>query len=115
MFDLKGGALIAAVFVGLFVVLLLSRMVRTEAFQDAGMGGAKARESTAKAVETFELSRQNAEATPYVSTAKAVETFDNTGALMNLASTRVLTAGEVRAERKAEARQVAHDLADMTE
>ena len=93
MFDLKGGALIAAVFVGLFVILLLSRMVRTEAFQDAGMGGAKAKESTAKAVETF----------------------DNTGALMNLASTRVLTAGEVRAERKAEARQVAHDLADMTE
>ena len=33
---------------------------------------------------------------------------------MNLASTRVLTAGEVRAERRAEARQVAHDLADMT-
>ena len=94
-----GPILIAAIFVGLFVVLLLSRMVRTEAFQDAGMGGAKVKESTANAVETF----------------------DNTGALMNLASTRVLTAGyggsatNVRAERKAEARQVEHDLADMTE
>ena len=88
-----GPILIAAVFVGLFVILLLSRTVRTEAFQDAGMGGAKARESMAKAVENY----------------------DNTGALMNLASTRVLTAGEARAERRAEARQVEHDLADMTE
>lgn len=88
-----GPILIAAVFVGLFVVLLLSRTVRMEAFQDAGMGDAKVKESTAKAVENY----------------------DNTGALMNLASTRVLTAGEVRAERRAEARQVAHDLADMTE
>lgn len=88
-----GPILIAAVFVGLFVILLLSRTVRTEAFEDAGMGGAKAKESTAKAVENY----------------------DNTGALMNLASTRVLTAGEARAERKAYVEQVEHDLADMTE
>jgi hypothetical protein len=43
------------------------------------------------------------------------EAFDNTGALINLASTSVRTVGEVRAAREEEARQVAHDLADMTE
>jgi hypothetical protein len=43
------------------------------------------------------------------------EAFDNTGALINLASTSVRTVGEVRAAREEEARQVAHDLVDMTE
>jgi len=43
------------------------------------------------------------------------EAFDNTGALINLASTSVRTADQVRAAREEEARQVAHDLVDMTE
>lgn len=50
-----------------------------------------------------------------LSRAVILETFDNTGALMNLNSTRVLTASEARAERKAYAEQVARDLANMTE
>ena len=72
--------------------------------------------SRAAAVENFELSPRNAMGIiPQLSATNVVDNFDNTGGLMNLASTRVLTAGEARAERKAYAEQVEHDLADMTE
>jgi hypothetical protein len=42
------------------------------------------------------------------------EGFDNSGALMQLASTRVATAGEVRKEAEERQREVEHDLIDMT-
>jgi hypothetical protein len=42
------------------------------------------------------------------------EGFDNSGALMQLASSHVATAGEVRKEAEERQREVEHDLIDMT-
>ena len=42
------------------------------------------------------------------------EGFDNSGALMQLTTSHVATAGEVREEAEERQREIEHDLVDMT-